>query len=538
MKHLHFRCPLFMQLKQVATLFSFFFFLVGLLSCGKEESIEQSARTDYQWEFKEEDSIFKGNMDTVFIDNSLPAKRLMILGTSVNGRFFFLSITGFDNKKVATYKSPNIIFTYLNNTDIQYQNNPAGVGDFTVTIDKIDSLNVSGTFYGSAKDSAGRNKQIAEGKFHTNYFTPVTTPIVITPPAVIDSGRVTFWSKNSCNGGSINVKLSNSTRPITTFTPTAPVDCITSGMANFSLPVGLYTWTSYCGADSLTGNVTVTKGQCVKKEIVFYAPAGQFSLAGSPDSCSNASVQGSYVVGTPLNSTNKVAIRINVLSPGSYTITTSTVNNISFSASGTFSTTGIQTVVLNGKGQPASAGTTQLPIIAGNSNCSFAVIVTAAPNPPPAGANGWRFTEGGKTFSRVYPGTWLVTFGDDYLPSGKKAVNLYGTTTTGDTVMQLYIQLPATATQPIPGTYITDPNLFSLSSTDFEMYTGTLPSFQNVYMSKTQMGALYNVHMTIKITSYNATTKIIIGTFSGNCWNETGSVVNITNGSFTATVTQ
>ena len=77
-----------------------------------------------------------------------------------------------------------------------------------------------------------------------------------------------------------------------------------------------------------------------------------FSLRGSPDSCANIVVGGTYIKGVPLNSSDTIILSVNVDSIGTYAITTGTVNGMSFNASGTFTYSGVQKVTLYGSGEP------------------------------------------------------------------------------------------------------------------------------------------------------------------------------------------
>lgn len=99
-----------------------------------------------------------------------------------------------------------------------------------------------------------------------------------------------------------------------------------------------------------------------------------FTFDGSPNEC-NAEVSGAYLPGVALAASNTVAVSVNVSTAGSYSISTTTVNGISFSGSGIFSATGVNTIILNGSGTPLSAGTINLPLSAGTSECSFDVAV-------------------------------------------------------------------------------------------------------------------------------------------------------------------
>ncbi|MBK8495005.1 MAG: hypothetical protein IPL50_08220 [Chitinophagaceae bacterium] len=98
-----------------------------------------------------------------------------------------------------------------------------------------------------------------------------------------------------------------------------------------------------------------------------------YTLSGSPGICTSAALTGTYTAGTPLNASNTAVINVTVTSPGIYTITTPTVNGISFSATGTFNITGTQQVILNGTGTPAVAGTFGFPLTGGGNTCNFSV---------------------------------------------------------------------------------------------------------------------------------------------------------------------
>lgn len=81
-----------------------------------------------------------------------------------------------------------------------------------------------------------------------------------------------------------------------------------------------------------------------------------YSLAVNEDgACSSYAVPGAIYHGVPL-SKNIMAITVNVKSPGDYTISTNTLDEISFSTTGKFTTTGLQKVQLTGRGTPKDIG--------------------------------------------------------------------------------------------------------------------------------------------------------------------------------------
>ncbi len=100
-----------------------------------------------------------------------------------------------------------------------------------------------------------------------------------------------------------------------------------------------------------------------------------YSLNGDPGACLNDTVYGSYIKGITLDTDAMVKISLNVITPGTYTITTNTVNGYNFSAAGTFLNTGIQPFFLNASGKPLNKESDIFVVTAGNSTCSFTVDV-------------------------------------------------------------------------------------------------------------------------------------------------------------------
>jgi len=104
-------------------------------------------------------------------------------------------------------------------------------------------------------------------------------------------------------------------------------------------------------------------------------PPAVFTLNGAPGDCAPVTVNGFYIVSKPLDNANTVVIQANVTTPGSYTVTTNTINGINFTASGVFSNAGLQNIVLRGTGIPQVTGTSTLKPSYGGSACSFSITV-------------------------------------------------------------------------------------------------------------------------------------------------------------------
>jgi hypothetical protein len=104
-------------------------------------------------------------------------------------------------------------------------------------------------------------------------------------------------------------------------------------------------------------------------------------LGVSAGSCTPYTPSGTYTQGITLTSANTVGVTVTVTTPGTYAISTNNVNGVSFTASGTFTTTGIQTVILVGSGTPTGSGPQTFAVTFGSSTCNFSI--TFAPGTAP-----------------------------------------------------------------------------------------------------------------------------------------------------------
>ncbi|WP_241330152.1 hypothetical protein [Chryseobacterium arthrosphaerae] len=105
------------------------------------------------------------------------------------------------------------------------------------------------------------------------------------------------------------------------------------------------------------------------------SPAGSYTM-----SCGSAKANGVYKVGVPLTASNTITLPVNVSALGSYTITTNTVDGISFNGSGTFTSTGNQNVTLYGTGTPSSTSVKTITVTSDSqggvsTTCSVNVVV-------------------------------------------------------------------------------------------------------------------------------------------------------------------
>ncbi len=100
-----------------------------------------------------------------------------------------------------------------------------------------------------------------------------------------------------------------------------------------------------------------------------------FILQGAPDACYLPILNGSYVAGTAVTAANTIEIAINVRLIGSYSISSGIANGISFSAEGTFTAIGPQTIVLTASGTPVTTGSFSFQ--PGINGCSFSIDFSA-----------------------------------------------------------------------------------------------------------------------------------------------------------------
>ncbi|MFC4232013.1 hypothetical protein ACFOW1_08930 [Parasediminibacterium paludis] len=91
--------------------------------------------------------------------------------------------------------------------------------------------------------------------------------------------------------------------------------------------------------------------------------------------CTNAVVNGNYFVDEAVDSLHNIQLQVNVSKVGSYNISSANINGIQFTAIGTFSNVGLQTVILTALGTPINAGTFNYNI--GNNNCIISILVKA-----------------------------------------------------------------------------------------------------------------------------------------------------------------
>lgn len=102
-------------------------------------------------------------------------------------------------------------------------------------------------------------------------------------------------------------------------------------------------------------------------------PQSNGTLSDNAGNCMPATINGTYKQGIPINPGNTIIVQVAVTKAGTYTITTDAANGVSFSASGEFTTTGLQSVTLTGNGIPVNSGNVAFTLHYGTSLCGFTI---------------------------------------------------------------------------------------------------------------------------------------------------------------------
>ena len=292
-----------------------------------------------------------------------------------------------------------------------------------------------------------------------------------------------------------------------------------------------------------TNNFVVTFDTTVCDIQVTVTSPAVFTLAGAPNACTTPVIAGSYGKDVPLTAANTVTLNVNVTTAGNYNITTTAVNGMTFSGSGTVAL-GAQTIVLTGSGTPTTAGANTIPVTVGASTCSFTITV-AAPGVgtlggaggacTPATINGTYTagtplnatntvsiqvnvtTAGAFTITTNTVGGMSFSFNGN-LALGTQTVNLLGTGTPAGTGAQNFtVTLGAgTCTFTIP---LAGPGVGTLGGAGG---TCTPSQVNGTYQAGTALGAGNTVDVQVNVTSagsFNITTNTVNGysfAFSGN----------------------
>jgi hypothetical protein len=140
------------------------------------------------------------------------------------------------------------------------------------------------------------------------------------------------------------------------------------------------------GTPTIAGPITFTFtfGASVCTIIVYVTDVTPPPTAYTFTCAGTTSGTGIYTEGTAVGAQHTVTLNVAVTAPGPWSINIAAINGISFSGSGTFTSTGFAQVTLTASGAPVAASppTYNYTVTNGASSCAFSITVMALPPPP------------------------------------------------------------------------------------------------------------------------------------------------------------
>ncbi len=243
---------------------------------------------------------------------------------------------------------------------------------------------------------------------------------------------------------------------------------------------------------------------CEKKYNPDFTQPSQNTSIGILNGQPNSTIS-EYPSGIALNNTHSINLPVDVSKKGTYTITTDTVNNIYFNANGTFNSTGMQTIVLQGHGTPDTSGVFSLTIKYGTSSRKFFVKVY----------DWWEFEEKSDKYNGVIDTAYLGAINMKNIRSlfikGHSFI-------TGDTSIDIRVSFDAAV--QLNGTYYANIDRASFNFTD-------IPSKNSIYTSVNNNISTFKV----VITNNDIDKKNIDARFEGSVTGINGNTT-ISNGRF------
>ena len=385
-------------MKHIKIALYFFAAIVLLNACQKEYSIEQGGKATPTgtWQFNDSTQLFAGNMDSAYIDSSasLTTKILHLIGKSLDGTQSFNLELYAPSFTTGTYKASlfQSTFLYTSGGSNIYQANQL-IGEFTVNITSLTSTNVSGTFSGSALNSSNKLIQITQGKFTSSFSNTGSAGGVSSGVLGDSSGTCKPVTLGGTYSQAIALDSSNTVQVQVTVAKAGTYSIQTNTINGVSFSkTGTFTSTGVQNI-TLTGSgiptnpgdqhFTLSYGNSQCDFLINFAPPASGSLGGGGGSCTSFAIAGAYQQGIALDASNTIQVQVDVTTPGKYTISTNTANGVVFSKTGTFTTTGAQTILLTGSGTPVAPGVQNFTVTFGSSNCSFSL--TFLPGVAPSG---------------------------------------------------------------------------------------------------------------------------------------------------------
>jgi hypothetical protein len=269
-----------------------------------------------------------------------------IYSDTING-YYFRSVgsvadTGLQTIRLMGTGKP--LATGINNFSIHFEN----------SICKV-AVAVSGASSGSAIFGLGTNGNSCSGVvLGGSYTAGLLMTNQNTARVVVSVSSIGTYSISTDTVNGVSFSLSG----VFSTTGSQQVTLNATGTAQNA---GTFTYIVNGGASQCEFTVTYTAS----------SPNAVFSTINTAGQCNPISINGTYKAGQPLTGSNFIVVEVTVITPGDYSLTTTTaVNGIGFNAAGTFTSTGTFPVTLWGIGTPLLAGTHTYTIV-GPNGCSF-----------------------------------------------------------------------------------------------------------------------------------------------------------------------
>jgi hypothetical protein len=354
-------------MKTIKFLLCFFAAAALILACQKEVSHESGNTTESDGSllgaggacqtstvggvYQKDTALNSSNYVDVSVTVNSPGSYL-IYSDTVNG-MWFRSSGNFSAAGVQTVRLPGFgkpIAIGTNSFNVFYDSTQC-----TFSITTIAGVGAA------AYSLSGSGSTCINASFQGTYTAGVATNASNTMTVEVNVTTVGTYSITSTAGG-----ITFSKSGVFAATGIQTVVLTASGTPSAA---GTVTFPVVAGSSTCSKDLTVNSG----------SSAGVYTLVGNGSACSGAfSVQGTYTQGTALTAANTVTVQVNVTTVGSYSLTTNTANGVSFSASGTFSVTGLQTVVMAGTGTPVASGSIAYTVTGASTTCTFNLTVVAA----------------------------------------------------------------------------------------------------------------------------------------------------------------
>ena len=307
--------------------------------------------------------------------------------------------------------APVINSTYTVNTaatsanTVELQVTVTKIGTYTISTATINGVtfSASGTFISTGAQTiifSAAGTPVIKGSFpYSPGFNGCSFSITVLPAGASNTAVFTYpLAPNACSP--YNVSGTYMVGLALTSGNTVKISVSVTVVGNYSVSTISTNGISFAASGSFTalGNQTLTltgsgkpvaagtfnytpsnNGCSFPITVVPAAPPATFTFPSAPNTCAPVTVNGTYVVGTALASTNTVSLQVNVATIGSYSISTAVSNGITFTAAGAFTATGVQTIIFTGSGTPVAAG--NFNFTPGTNGCSFSIVVTAGAGP-------------------------------------------------------------------------------------------------------------------------------------------------------------